>query len=132
MERTFFNCVYIVLFMNAKHPPAEFDEDLKILRLSLAEVAASQAARDKKPNMYTAFVGFEYAQKRIIAVHLLCKNISLERHVVRENFFVGDFEYLRFWHKRRSALKILESEDEYQKYREYIRALSKQTTEWGI
>ena len=130
MEKEF-QGTYIVLFCNAKHPPDEFDEDLKIFRLSLDQVAAAQAARKKQPNEYGAFVGFEYGKKRIVAVHVLTKNVELERHVVRSNFFVGDFEYLRFWHERKSALCVIESEEEYNRYCEYIRSISKQTTTWG-
>ena len=131
MEEKTFNATYIVLFCKAKHPPAEFDEDMKIFRLSLQQVAASQAEQDKAPNEFSAFVGFEYGKKRIVAVHILAKNVRLERHVVRSNFFVGDFEYVRFWHERRSALLELRSEEEYEKYLNYIRSISKQTTEWG-
>lgn len=131
MDKKEFQATYISLFCNAKHPPDEFDEDLKILRLSLDQVAASQAAQKKIPNEYGAFVGFEYGKKRIVAVHILTKNVDLERHVVRSSFFVGDFEYLRFWYERKSALRELTSQEEYDRYKDYVRSVSKQTTTWG-
>ena len=130
-EKEKINCTYITLFMFPKHPSEEFDEDMKLLRLSLDEVARLQSDRDKAENTYSAWVGFEYGKKRIVSVHILAKNISLERHVVRENFFVGDYEYLRFWHPKMSALRALETQEEYDEYLTFLRSVCKQSTTWG-
>lgn len=131
MEEKKFSATYIVLFCNAKHSPAAFDEDMKILRLSLQQAAASQASQEKRKNDFYAFVGFEHGKKRIVAVHLLVRNVELERHVVRANFFVGDFEYLRFWHERKSALLPLKDENEYDVYLKFVKTVCSKSTEWG-
>lgn len=130
-EKKLIDCTYITLFMYPKHPVDEFDEDMKLLRLSLDEVARLQSERDERENKYTAYVGFEYGKKRILMVHILAQNISFERHVVRENFFIGDYEYLRFWHPRMSALRSIELQKEYDAYLAFLKSVCKQSTTWG-
>ena len=111
---------YLLLFMPPKCPPEEFKEDLAILKTVLKMVS---------PN-YSALVGFEQGKNRVLAVHVILKNINIDRFVIQKDFFIAEYEYIRFWYERKSALKVI-AETDLAKVEEYVRTVCAQVETWG-
>ena len=117
---------YFILFFPGTLSGADFKTDMQLLKNSLDFLATKT-----ETGTYRATVGFEKGKKRLVAVHMVIDGLDLERYILYKNRILYDYEDFRFWHRKKSAVLRLRSEEKIEKYRAYLPTVCERVETWG-